>query len=209
MNGLSTQLIRIAYEHGLFPMGSETGEVGWYQPFERALFPIEGIHVSRSLAKVLRRVRFGDPADADPITLTVTFDRAFEDVMRGCLRPQDNWITEEIITGFCAVHDEGWAHSCEVWLDGRLVGGTYGVAIGSCFSAESMFHRAADASKVALWAMVNRCRELGFTIFDAQIMNPHLKSLGAFEQPQAEYLESLRTAMRRQTPWSRLPLYSN
>lgn len=202
MPGLSSQLIRSAYEHGFFPMGDENGEVWWYQPFDRALFPIEGIHVSRSFARVLKRVKISDPSDVDGDVFAVTFDRAFEDVMRGCLRPQDNWITEEIIEGFCAVHAEGWAHSCEVWLDGRLVGGTYGVALGSCFSAESMFHRVTDASKVALWAMVNRCRELGFTLFDAQIMNPHLKTLGAFELPQAEYLQSLNVAMRQEIPWS-------
>lgn len=202
---LSPAFIRYAYENGMFPMGSEDGSVDWYRPYQRALFPIEGIRVSRSLARVLKKVTFLDVSDPTPGVFAVTFDRAFEAVMRGCLRPIDNWINEEIIEAFCAVHAEGWAHSCEVWMEGRLVGGTYGVAIGSCFSAESMFHRVSNASKVALWAMIERCRELGFTLFDAQIMNPHLASLGAYNVPQQEYLEMLRRARLRPAPWSVIP----
>jgi len=189
---LTPFLIRYGYRQGAFPMTMEDGTVSWFQPRKRALFPIQGIHVSHSLSQTIRQNKFD-----------VTFDQAFEQVMRGCLRPTDNWISEEFIQVYTEIHREGWAHSCECWLDGQLCGGVYGVAIGACFCAESMFHRETDASKVALWAMVNKCRELGFKIFDAQIMNPHLASLGAFEITHREYMRRLNEALHVETDWSR------
>lgn len=180
-----------AYRHGAFPMGDETQEIHWYRPYHRALFPLSGIRVSRSLARSLRRGRF-----------EVRFDTAFEPVMRGCLRPEGNWITEPIIQAYCAVHGEGWAHCAECWSEGRLVGGVYGLALGSAFFAESMFHRETDASKVALAALIDRCREMGFEIFDAQVMNPHLASLGAYEVSHAEYMDMLESAIVKPNPWS-------
>ena len=188
---LTPWLIRYGYERGAFPMTVEDGSVQWFQPRKRCLFPIDGIHVSRSLAKTIRQGKF-----------EITFDLAFSEVMRFCLRPTDNWISEDFIRVYSEVHRQGWAHSVECWLDGELVGGSYGIALGSCFCAESMFHRATDASKVALWALVNRCESLGFTIFDAQIMNPHLDSLGAYEVPLLAYEIMLSDALGRTTPWS-------
>ena len=188
---LTPWLIRYGYERGAFPMTVEDGSVQWFQPRKRCLFPIDGIHVSRSLAKTIRQGKF-----------EITFDLAFSEVMRFCLRPTDNWISEDFIRVYSEVHRLGWAHSVECWLDGELVGGSYGIALGSCFCAESMFHRATDASKVALWALVNRCESLGFTIFDAQIMNPHLDSLGAYEVPHLAYEIMLSDALGRTTPWS-------
>lgn len=188
---LTPWLIRYGYEHGAFPMTDEDGEVGWYRPRRRCLFRLEGVHVSRSLARTIRRG-----------TYEVRFDTSFEDVMRGCLRPDGNWISEEFIRVYTQIHREGWGHCVETWCDGKLVGGAYGVALGSCFCAESMFHRATDASKVALAALVDRCYQLGFTIFDAQIMNPHLKSLGAFEVSETVYELMLRDALKESTPWS-------
>lgn len=171
-------------------MADERGRIDWYRVKHRALFPIAGIHVSRSLRRSMKRFR-------------VTFDQDFEGVMRGCFRPGDNWLTEEFVVAYSACHREGWAHSCEVWEGDELVGGVYGLAIGSCFSAESMFHRRTDASKAALAALVDRCRELGFTVFDAQVMNPHLESLGAYEVSSREYGRLLLDALQRSTPWSR------
>lgn len=191
---LSPYHLRIGYAHGVFPMGMEDGRVHWFRPFWRALFPIEGLRVSRSLARTLRKGVF-----------EVRFDTSFEAVMRGCLRPTDNWINEEIIRAFTQAHREGWAHCAECWQDGELVGGVYGLAVGACFSAESMFYRRTDASKVALKALIDRCRELGFVLFDAQVMNPHLERLGAFAIPQAEYVRRLRRALRIWTPWSGPP----
>jgi leucyl/phenylalanyl-tRNA---protein transferase len=189
---LTPWLIRYAYEQGVFPMTEEDDQVGWYQPQFRALLPIGGIHVSRSLAK---RIRAGG--------FEIQFDTAFEQVMRNCLRPDENWISEAFIRTYTQIHLDGWGHSGEVWADGELVGGVYGIALGSCFCAESMFHRKTDMSKVALWAMVNRCHELGFTIFDAQIMNSHLKSLGAYEVTNAAFQVKFTAALTRSTPWSR------
>jgi leucyl/phenylalanyl-tRNA--protein transferase len=172
-------------------MTMDDGQVEWFQPRQRALFPIEGIRVSHSLRKTIRSGKF-----------EIRFDTAFEQVMRGCLRPSGNWISEEFIQVYTAIHYEGWGHCCECWCDGELVGGVYGIAIGGCFCAESMFHRKTDASKVALWALVERCRELGFILFDAQIMNPHLESLGAFEIDHLEYMARLNVALSIETPWS-------
>lgn len=188
---LTPWLIRYGYERGVFPMTLDNGDVEWFQPRKRALFPLDGVHVSHSLRRKIRNEVF-----------EVTFDTAFEQVMRGCLRPRDNWISEHFIRVYTEIHREGWAHSGEVWRDGELCGGIYGIALGSCFSAESMFHRQTDASKVALWAMVRKCDDLGFTIFDAQVMNPHLESMGAYEIPHDEYMELLGDALKNPTPWT-------
>jgi leucyl/phenylalanyl-tRNA---protein transferase len=197
---LTPWLIRYAYEQGAFPMTMDDESVEWFQPINRALFPIRGIHLSKSMRRVIRAIQ--QPGAGQP-PFKITFDTAFEDVMRSCLRPGDNWISEDFIRVYTQIHHEGWAHSVEVWRDRELVGGLYGLALGSCFCAESMFHRATNASKVALWAMVEKCRSLCFTIFDAQVMNPHLESLGAYPVPHREYIEMLAEALRTNTPWSR------
>ena len=234
---LTPWLIRYAYEQGAFPMtvDDEENEVEWFQPRVRALFPIEGIHLSRSMKRVLSRCSTPQPPSSvsgqvlvsvgatnrktEEGGFVVTFDEAFADVMRSCMRPGENWISEDFIRVYSEIHEQGWGHSCEVWatserafIDGApmlhprfgfLVGGLYGIALGSCFCAESMFHRATNASKVALWAMVEHCRELGFTMFDAQVMNPHLASLGAKPVRHEKYMEMLADALSRQTAWSR------
>ncbi len=188
---LTPFLIRYGYRQGAFPMTMEDGAVAWFQPKRRALLPIEGIHVSKSLAKTIRKQPF-----------EIRFDTAFEQVMRSCLRPTDNWISEEFIQVYTQIHKDGWGHSAECWMDGELVGGVYGIALGACFCAESMFHLHTDASKVALWALVNKCRELGFQIVDAQITNSHLSSLGSFEISHEEYMRRLEEALNISTPWS-------
>lgn len=188
---LTPEIIEAAYSEGLFPMTDNNTVVEFYLPHVRALFPLEGVHVSRSLAKTIRSGEF-----------EVRFDTAFEEVMRGCMRPGDNWINEDIIRVYTEIHRQGWAHCVECWHEGELVGGSYGLALGGCFCAESMFHRRTDASKVALWALVNKCRELGFVLFDAQIMNPHLKSLGAYEMPNRQYQQVLKEALKVKTAWS-------
>lgn len=190
---LTPWLIDYAYRLGAFPMTMEDGSVSWFLPRVRAEFSIEeGPHVSKSMRRVLASGRF-----------RVTFDHAFAEVMRGCLRPEDNWISEDFIRVYSQIHAEGWGHSCEVWRGDDLVGGLYGIALGSCFCAESMFHRETNASKVALISMIERCRELGFTLFDAQLMNPHLRSMGARSLMPDRYMERLTDALTRMTPWSR------
>ena len=181
------------YVLGGFLNGTETYPIFiWDIPQTRCLFPIEGIHVSKSLAKTIRKNKF-----------EIRFDTRFSDVIRNCLRePGNNWLNEPLIERYCEIHELGWAHCSECWLDGELVGGVYGIAINGAFFAESMFHRATDASKVALWAMINKVRALGFQLFDAQMTNPHLVSLGCFEIPYLEYLERMSVALASTTEWS-------
>ncbi len=179
--------IEFAYRHAIFPMYNHyTGEIDWYRPDPRAIVPLDGFHVSRSLAKTIRGGLF-----------EVTFDTAFEAVMRGCAdREEGTWINQEFIDVYGELHRRGTAHSVEVWSGGRLAGGTYGVALGAAFMAESMFHYETDASKVALAALVSRLRERGFELLDTQYLTPHLASLGAVEIPQKVYYERLRKALR-------------
>jgi leucyl/phenylalanyl-tRNA--protein transferase len=183
---LTPEGIELAYRHGIFPMADErSGEVLWFRPDPRAVIPLDGFHVSRSLARTLRRGRF-----------EVRVDTAFETVMRGCAdRPEGSWISERFVEVYGALHRAGKAHSVEAWRDRRLVGGVYGLALGGAFMAESMFHRETDASKVALAALVGRLSERGFTVLDVQYMTPHLESLGAVEITRREYERRLERAL--------------
>lgn len=193
MTRLTTDLLWAAYLKGAFPMGSDdSDDIQFYGVDHRCLIPITGIHVSRSLAKSLRNPNW-----------SVTFDQDFDRCLWSCRRePGNNWITPEIGRVYGQAHREGWAHSCEVWWQGDLVGGTYGLAIGACFSAESMFHRRTDASKVALYHMVHKCRELGFEMFDAEVTNSHLESLGSYTVPLRRFLLDLQMGLSKPTPWS-------
>lgn len=190
---LTPWLLRQAYAQGLFPMTDDDGVIRFYKSTRRALFPMTGAHVSRSLRRTMR-LR----------ALEIAYDQDFEATVRACIRPEweGNWIGEDLIRLYLMIHREGWAHSVEVRRDGLLVGGLYGVAIGTCFCAESMFHRETDMSKVALVHAVDHCRELGFTMFDAQVMNPHLARMGAVEVSEAEYSARLSEALTASTPWS-------
>ena len=179
--------VLLAYRHGIFPMADErSGQVLWFRPDPRAVIPLDGFHVSRSLARTLKRGIFEIRADTD-----------FEGVMRGCAdRPDGTWISERFVEVYGALHHAGKAHSAEAWRAGRLVGGAYGLALGGAFMAESMFHRETDASKVALAALVARLRERGFTLLDVQYVTPHLASLGAVEITRREYERRLEAALR-------------
>jgi len=176
-----------AYRHGIFPMADErTGEIWWFRPDPRAVLPLDAFHISRSLAKTLRKGVF-----------EVRFNTDFEGVMRGCAdRPEGTWISEEFIEVYGALHRLGKAHSVETWRGGRLMGGVYGVALGGAFMAESMFHYETDASKVALAALVARLRERGFVLLDVQYLTPHLARFGAIEIPHHVYDFCLQRALR-------------
>ena len=178
--------VELAYRHGIFPMADEgSGEILWFRPDPRAIIPLDGFHISRSLARTLRRGVFEIRVDTD-----------FEDVMRGCAdRPEGTWISERFVEVYGALHRAGKAHSVEAWRDGRLVGGAYGLALGGAFMAESMFHRETDASKVALTALVARLQERGFTLLDVQYVTPHLESLGAVDITRREYERRLERAL--------------
>lgn len=178
-----------AYASGWFPMAVAPGVIRWYSPEPRGIVPLETFHVPQRLARTLRRRQFD-----------VRVDTAFREVITACSRRIDdegNWIDDEILESYCALHLEGHAHSVETWQDGALVGGLYGVALGSAFFGESMFHRVADASKAALVGLVDRLRARGFTLLDTQWVTGHLAQFGAIEIPRRRYLRLLDEAIRR------------
>lgn len=189
---LEPDWLRDAYRHGIFPWPSgDGGPMLWWSPDPRAVIELDGFHVSKSLRKTLRSGRF-----------TVTADRAFAEVMRGCAtapnRRDGTWITPEMHQAYCRLHTLGDAHSVEAWADGQLAGGVYGVALGAAFAAESMFHYQTDASKVALAHLVAHLRARGFELLDIQQWTPHTGRLGATEVRRAAYLRRLaRAAARR------------
>ena len=183
---LTPEGVLLAYRRGIFPMADErSGEVLWFRPDPRAIIPLDGLHVSRSLARTLRRGLFEIRVDTD-----------FKGVMRACAdRPEGTWISERFVEVYSALYRAGEAHSVEAWREGRMVGGVYGLALGGAFMAESMFHRETDASKVALAALVGRLRERRFILLDVQYVTPHLESLGAVEITRGDYERRLAAAL--------------
>jgi leucyl/phenylalanyl-tRNA---protein transferase len=173
-----------AYRHGLFPMKVRRSKIGWWSPDPRGVLPLDGLRVTRSLAASCRR-------------FDVTINHDFEGVMRACAtaRRDGNWIDAEFIATYTDLHDRGWAHSVEVWQDGHLVGGLYGVDIGGLFAGESMFHRATDASKVALVALVRWLRLRGTRLLDVQWQTDHLATLGVIAVPRHDYVDLLNDAL--------------
>lgn len=184
---LTPDLLVAAYCQGIFPMADEyDGEIGWYSPDPRAIFPLDDFHVPRSLTKTIRRGVF-----------EIRFDTAFEEVMRACaLAREETWISEELIQTYTQLHFAGLAHSVEAWHEGELAGGLYGVSLGGAFMGESMFTRVTDASKVCLVALVERLRERGFVLLDSQMPTEHLARFGQIVIPRAEYLRRLARALR-------------
>jgi leucyl/phenylalanyl-tRNA--protein transferase len=188
---LDPDLLISAYIQGYFPMGEpSTGEIHWYKPDPRAIIPLDKFHASRSLRRTVRRG-----------TYRVSFDTVFLDVMQGCADRDETWITAPFFDSFFKLHQLGFAHSVEVWKDQSLVGGLYGISVKGAFFAESKFHRARDASKVALYSLVERLREKNFGLLEVQFLTPHLESLGAVEVSGAKYLRQLHQALERETRW--------
>lgn len=173
-------------------MAGEDGVTRWYSPDPRGIIPLDSFHVSARLARLVRSGRF-----------TIEIDSAFADVIHACAaaeRDRDDpgsWISEEIAESYLELHRQGFAHSVEAWKDGQLVGGLYGVALGGAFFGESMFHRATDASKVALVALVDRLRQHGYGLLDTQWVTEHLEQFGAIEVPRSRYLQLLEESLRR------------
>ncbi|RYH02718.1 leucyl/phenylalanyl-tRNA--protein transferase [Salipiger sp. IMCC34102] len=186
---LTSDLLLEAYRKGVFPMAEDRNatEVFWVRPRFRGILPLNGFHVSRSLAKTVRRGGF-----------TATADMAFEAVVEGCADREETWINGPIFDVYRKLHAEGHAHSVEIWAEKTLVGGVYGVAIGAAFFGESMFSTRTDASKVALLCAVDRLRRAGFTLFDTQFLTAHLASLGGIEIPRARYEVLLAEALTNQ-----------
>jgi len=185
---LSVPRLLLAYRSGIFPW--TVNPVTWWSPDPRAILELDGFHVSRSLEKVIRRGEF-----------QITVNRAFREVMMGCAAPgpgrRDTWITSEFLEAYTSLHEQGNAHSLECWLDDRLVGGIYGVAIGGFFAGESMFHSVSNASKVALFHLVEHLRERGFELFDIQMLTPITSQLGGVTIPREEYLQRLAEAVEK------------
>ncbi len=183
---LSVQRLLLAYRSGIFPW--TVAPITWWSPDPRAIFELDSFHVSRSLGRVLRQQRF-----------EITRDQAFVEVMKGCAAPargrRSTWITPDFLAAYEDLHRAGHAHSVESWQGKRLAGGVYGVALGGLFAGESMFHRASDASKVALYFLVQHLRAHGFDLFDIQMLTPITRQLGGKNIPRTEYLERLAVAL--------------
>jgi leucyl/phenylalanyl-tRNA--protein transferase len=184
--GLSTARLLEAYRRGIFPHYNDTLPVLWWSPDPRAILELDGMHVARRLARTIRSGKF-----------RVSFDEDFEGVIDGCAdRVEGTWITPEMRAAYVELHRLGHAHSAEVWHEGRLAGGVYGVAVGALFAGESMFTRVSDASKVALFHLLERLRARHFQLFDVQYVTEHTGRLGAIEISRSQYLARLRRAIR-------------
>jgi leucyl/phenylalanyl-tRNA--protein transferase len=188
---LAAERLLAAYRQGRFPLFDRQGLLVWHCPPQRALIPLdERFRIGKRLQRHLDRE-----------TYRVTFDQAFEGVIRACAEPRGPtapvWITPEMVRAYLALFRLGHAHSVEVWAGSELVGGEYGVAIGGFYSGESMFTRADYAGRVALVHLVNRLRRQGFTLLDTQYLNPTAREFGAFELPRDDYLRQLAQAVDR------------
>ena len=191
MADLTPELLLCAYASGIFPMAEDRDDpaIQWIDPHQRGVIPLDRYHVPRSLKKVIRQERFEIHADT-----------AFERVITACAecrpdRPR-TWLNDELIALYCALHDMGYAHSVEAWVDDRLVGGVYGLSLGGAFFGESMFSRARDASKVALVDLIERLKRGGYLLLDTQFVTDHLMRFGAVEITRETYLRRLRQALQ-------------
>ncbi len=201
---LTPKILLWAYERGIFPMADpETGSIDWYCPDPRAVLPIENLPVSKNLARVVRQQSFA-----------IRCDTAFAEVMQACAQPRiddpQTWIDETLLDAYCGLHEQGHAHSVEAWKDGTLVGGLYGVHVGSAFCGESMFVRqdlgGTNASKVCLVHLVKHLRQQEFTLLDTQFWNPHLQQFGCVEIPAQRYLNQLHSGLEEPAQWGEFVL---
>jgi len=183
-----------AYRRGIFPMPIKVDRrrlIAWLAPDPRGILELDSLHISRRLARRLRRGEF-----------QFTRDRSFAAVVEGCAAPRghddDCWLTLAMQNAYVTLHELGHAHSVEVWNDGQLVGGLFGVAIGGLFAAESMFHRATDASKAAVAYLVEHLRHRGYDLLDVQWSNAHTRRLGACDIPRVDYVRRLEQAVERE-----------
>lgn len=196
MFDITPELLLKAYAAGIFPMAEDADDPGlfWVEPRERGIIPIEGFHVGKRLARTVRSDLY-----------EIQIDRDFEAVIAGCAAPADDrertWINARIRRLYGELFDLGCCHTVEVYREGRLVGGLYGVRLGGAFFGESMFHRERDASKVALVHLVARLRRGGFTLLDTQFVTEHLAQFGAYEIARREYKRRLQAALNVVGDW--------
>jgi leucyl/phenylalanyl-tRNA--protein transferase len=202
---LEPDRILLAYQHGIFPWFSEGSPILWWSPDPRMVLMTKELKVSKSMRQVLRSGKF-----------KITYDQAFKEVIEACgdvPRPgQDGtWLTREMRDAYLQLHQLGWAHSVEVWREGDLVGGLYGLALGRVFCGESMFSHESNASKAGFIDLVKRLETLGFQFIDCQVHTPHLESLGAKEIPREDFLELLDEGLQADdldAPWHTLTAFS-
>ncbi|MEH6402955.1 MAG: leucyl/phenylalanyl-tRNA--protein transferase [Sneathiella sp.] len=193
MTVLTTEILLNAYTHGIFPMSEsqDDPELFWVDPEWRGIFPLDEFHVSKSLAKAIRKHPY-----------TVTFDTCFRRVMKECAASNKDrpttWINRPILDLYTELHEEGHAHSVECWDGDELVGGLYGVSFASAFCGESMFSRRSNASKIALVYLVARLKSGGFQLLDTQFVTDHLATMGAVEISREEYHRRLDLAINRE-----------
>jgi len=190
---LSSERLLEAYRAGIFPWYSDDQPILWWSPDPRFMLELDEFKLSRSLKKILRRKIFH-----------VTFDRVFDKVIEACASvPREGqsgtWITPEMQQAYITLHGLGYAHSVETWFQGELVGGLYGVSLGKAFFGESMFHRKADASKVALAILVEKLKGWDFEFIDSQMTTDHMARLGAREVPRRIFLKRLKSALSHPT----------
>ena len=186
---LNPELLVSAYSQGYFPMPDENQtDILWFRPDPRAIIPLDQFHASRSLKKKIRQGRF-----------EVTFNQEFLQVIEACGEDRETWITQEFKDVYFEMHRLNFAHSVEIWEQSKLVGGTYGVCLGGAFFAESKFHRSTDASKLALYYLVERMKSKGMELLECQFLTPHLESLGAMAISDHEYIIRLRKALQLET----------
>ncbi|WP_019140383.1 leucyl/phenylalanyl-tRNA--protein transferase [Noviherbaspirillum massiliense] len=194
---LSPQRLLDAYRHGIFPWFSLGQPILWWSTDPRMVLYTADFKISDSLRKSLKKVHRSMASDGP---WQVRFDTAFEEVMRACAAPRKEgagtWISDEIIEGYSALHRAGFAHSSELWLEGKLVGGAYGVSIGRMFYGESMFARVSDGSKIALAFLVHFLKKHEVLMIDCQQETSHLASLGAAPIPRSEFISHLQKAIR-------------
>ena len=188
---LTQEILETCYRAGAFPMADAFGRIEFYRSDPRSVLELDNLHVSKSLARVLRKGVY-----------EVRVDGNFEGVIRACAAREETWINDEIIHAYVRLHERGMAHSVEAYRNDALVGGLYGVTLGGAFMGESMFSKEPDASKVCLVHLVERLKERGYVLLDCQIQNPHLERLGATEIPEHEYLRRLDEALQLRRTFS-------
>lgn len=190
MTFLSADDLIYGYMNGIFPMADSDGSLYWYSPDPRAIIPIDTYKPSKSLRPILNKSHF-----------EIRINHDFEGVMRGCASPREGdeatWISEEIIGAYTELHQLGFAHSVETYIENQLVGGLYGVSIGATFFGESMFHTVSNASKVAFHYLIENLKQRGFELLDTQFINDNVRRYGAIEIPKSEYIRLLKRAVSR------------
>lgn len=183
---LTPDLMLTGYAKGIFPMAEsrDAETLHWVDPERRGIFPLDGFHISRSLARSILRHNY-----------TIRTNSAFSEVVQRCAARPETWINGPLFGLYDQLHAIGHAQSLEVWQDGELIGGVFGITLGAAFFGESMFSRRTDASKIALAYLVDRLRQGGFRLFDTQFLTPHLASMGAIEIPRHDYRSRLAAAL--------------